>query len=61
MIQFSFGPKGEFFMASDTVPEDAAIEIADKLYRKIMTARSEIKIFEAASREINGAGDGRRG
>ena len=32
---------------------DAVIDVTEKLYRRIMTARSEMKIVEEATRDMN--------
>lgn len=59
-MRLSFGPSGEFFMEIHEDLSDAAIDMAEKLYRRILTARSELKIVEEAMRDMNEDSDGGR-
>lgn len=58
MMRLSFVPGGEFFMEIHEDLSDAAIDMAEKLYRRILTARSELKIVEEAMRDMNEESDG---
>ena len=52
-MRLSFGPGGEFFIEVQDELNDEVIDVTEKLYRRIMTARSEMKIVEEATRDMN--------
>ena len=57
MIQFSFGPNGEFFMESSEALSAEAVDLAELLYKRIMNARSECDIIHDARRGMYGDED----
>lgn len=58
MVRLSFGPGGEFFIEINEEITDAVVDVSENLYRRIMTARSEMKILEEAMREANEESNG---
>lgn len=53
MIRLSFGPNGEFFIEASEGIDANSIEMAELLYKRIMTARAECDILNEAMRSSN--------
>ena len=54
MVRLSFGPNGEFFIESDKALSVDDCEIAENLYKRVMTARMELDILNDAHDAMNG-------